>query len=55
MLLLLFLCVWEEGREKTLKGGKGRTGFVQRYIVQVSLSTGYVRSDQRDKARQVRW
>lgn len=47
--------VWKEGREKTLEDGEGRAGLIQKYIVQICLSTGHPGGSQGDKARQVRW
>ena len=47
--------VWKEGRGKGLEGGEGREGLVQKCIVQISMSAGYIGDRLGDKPGQIRW
>jgi len=50
-----FLCGLKRGEGERLKGGEGREGLVQKCIVQIHMSAGYIGDRLRDKPGQIRW
>lgn len=50
-----FLCGLERGEGERHKGGEGREGLVQKCIVQIHMSAGYIGDRLGDKPGQIRW